>query len=99
MKTWERLSEIFESAERIPIDESSKIIIMSDCHRGDGSQADDFFKNENLYQTALNYYFNQGYTYIELGDGDELWENKEFAGIVDEHLEIFLLLKILHIRR
>jgi len=93
MRIWKRLSGIFETAERISVDETSKIIFMSDCHRGDGSQADDFFRNKNLYLTALNYYYNRGYSYIEIGDGDELWENKSFSEIAEEHLDVFLLLR------
>jgi UDP-2,3-diacylglucosamine pyrophosphatase LpxH len=66
---------------------------MSDCHRGDGSWADDLARNENLYYAALNYYFDNGYTYIELGDGDELWENNEFSVIAEAHKDTFQLLR------
>jgi hypothetical protein len=69
---------------------------MSDCHRGDGSKADDFFRNENLYFSALNHYYNSGYTYIEIGDGDELWENKKLSDIINEHLNVFHLLGEFH---
>jgi hypothetical protein len=31
---------------------------------------------EKNYLTALNYYFDQGYTLICLGDSEELWENE-----------------------
>jgi UDP-2,3-diacylglucosamine pyrophosphatase LpxH len=91
-----RLSQIFETADRIPIDDGSRIILMSDCHRGDGSQADDFFGNENLYISALNHYYNEGYTYIEIGDGDELWENKKLSVIINAHPESYRLLKQFH---
>jgi len=91
-----RLSHIFASADRIPVDDSSRMILMSDCHRGAGSQADDFFKNENLYLSALNHYYNQGYTYIEIGDGDELWENKSMADIIYAHPDVFRLLGKFH---
>ncbi len=93
MNLSKRLSHIFESSDRIPIDDSSRIIIMSDCHRGDGSQADDFFKNENLYISAMNYYYKEGFTYIEIGDGDELWENKKISVIIDAHPNVFELLR------
>jgi UDP-2,3-diacylglucosamine pyrophosphatase LpxH len=65
---------------------------MSDVHRGDGSWADDFSKNENLYFAALTYYYNENYTYIELGDGDELWKNRKLSDILPIHSEVFLLL-------
>lgn len=96
MSSLRRLSQIFESSERIPIDDSSKIILMSDCHRGDGSQADDYFNNENLFISAMNHYYNEGYTYIEIGDGDELWENKKLSAIVNAHPESFKIMQKFH---
>ena len=93
MNLFKHLSQVFESANRIPFDDSSRIILMSDCHRGAGSQADEFYKNENLYISALNHYYNEGYTYIEIGDGDELWENKKLSDIINAHPNVFQLLK------
>lgn len=78
---------------RIPYDNLSKIVLMSDCHRGDGSWADTFSKNQNIYFAALNYYYYDNYTYIELGDGDELWENKKISNIITEHKDTFLALR------
>lgn len=92
MYSVKRLSKIFESAKQISFDNSSKIIIMSDCHRGDGSWADTFSKNQNLYFVALKHYYNHNYTYIELGDGDELWENNKFLNIRHVHSDVFWLL-------
>ena len=65
---------------------------MSDCHRGDGSWADDFSKNQNIYFAALTHYYNENYTYIEIGDGDELWENKKLSDIIQVHSDVFWLL-------
>lgn len=96
MYSLKRLSQVFETAERITIDESSRLVLMSDCHRGDGSQADEFFRNENIYLSALNHYYEEGYTYIEIGDGDELWENKKLSEIVNAHLRVFQLLRKFH---
>lgn len=92
MDTLKRVSKVFESAEEVLFDDSSKIIIMSDCHRGDGSWADDFARNQHIYFYALSYYFNRGYSYIELGDGDELWENSDMTEIVQTHSHVFWLL-------
>lgn len=92
MNFLQRISKIFKLSEQIPFDDSSRFILMSDCHRGDGSWADDFLKNQNLYFAALTYYYNENYTYIEIGDGDELWENKNFSDIINVHIDTFELL-------
>jgi len=92
MNRLERLSKVFESSKVIPFDDSSRFILMSDCHRGDGSWADNFRKNRNNYYAALTYYFKNNFTYIELGDGDELWENDEMDEIISQHGDVFMLL-------
>lgn len=90
------LSNIFNSAKQISINDSTKIVLMSDCHRGDGSWADAFSKNRNIFYAALNQYYNNDFTYIELGDGDELWDKKHMADIVGIHKDIFRLLSKLY---
>jgi len=92
MNELKHVSQVFQSAEQISFDDSSKIVLMSDCHRGDGSWADNFSKNQNPYFAALDHYYNQGYTYIEIGDGDELWENRKFNNIIQTHQNVFRLL-------
>lgn len=96
MNTLRRISQVYEAAEQITFDDSSKIVMMSDCHRGDGSWADDFLKNQNLYFAALTHYYNNNYTYIEVGDGDELWENRSFFEIKQIHSNVFWLLSKFH---
>ena len=81
MSVSSRLTEVFQSAPEIQFDDTSRLIFFSDCHRGDNSWADNFSKNQNVYFRALEYYFNEGFTYFELGDGDELYENKYFSDI------------------
>ena len=92
MRLLNRLTKIFQSSKVIPIDDTSKIIIMSDCHRGDGGWSDNFARNKNLYMAALDYYYDRGYTYIEVGDGDELWEIRNMLDIIQAHREIFIKL-------
>ncbi len=99
MSALKRLTKIFNSTKTIDFDDSSKIVLMSDCHRGDGSWTDDLARNENIYYSALNYYFNNDYTYIELGDGDELWENKEFSVIAEAHKDTFVLLQRFYLHK
>ncbi|MEO6914962.1 MAG: metallophosphoesterase, partial [Chitinophagaceae bacterium] len=55
---------------------SSKFIVFSDQHKGAGDLADDFHPAEKNYQTALDYYFENGFSLINLGDCEELWECK-----------------------
>ncbi len=87
-----RLTEALETAKAVPFDDSSRIVFFSDCHRGDNSQADIFTGNEALFLHALNHYYQDGFTYIEVGDGDELWQNRRFADIRRAHGRVFDLL-------
>ena len=87
-----KLDKVYNNSLKIYFDETSKIILMSDCHRGDGSFRDNFKKNKNIYFESLNYYYKDGYTYIEIGDGDELWENKNMKEIIKQYFNIFSLL-------
>lgn len=88
-----RLTKVFKSALEIPFDDTSKFILFSDVHRGVNDWADDFSQNQNLLFWALTHYYNDGFTYIEGGDGDELWENKKFADIHEAQSHIFWLLQ------
>lgn len=87
-----RLTNAFKNAPVLPIYNTSKLALISDCHRGSGTSNDNFLKNRNLYLAALTYYYEKGYTYIELGDGDELWENRSLQQIYEIHSDVFELL-------
>ncbi len=88
----ECLNRLLEQSEVIDFDESSKVVLFSDCHRGDNGWADDFASNESLFHYALYHYNKEGFTYIEVGDGDELWENS-FSKVWDAHQPIFNLIQ------
>ena len=88
-----KLDKIFSNSKKIKIDDSSKIVIMSDCHRGKGDKYDNFVKNREIFLYALMYYYNMGFTYIELGDGDEMWEVNDYNDIIKNNLNIFMKLK------
>lgn len=96
MSYYSRLSKSFEGALRLPLTDRSKYVLISDCHRGTGSSNDNFLKNQNLYFAALQHYYKTGYTYIELGDGDELWENRSMEQIMETHGNVFCLLSCFH---
>jgi predicted phosphodiesterase len=60
----------------IPFDSvKDKFIIFSDQHKGARDDMDIFALAEKNYLTALNYYEEQQFFYINLGDSEELWEN------------------------
>ena len=93
-----KLDRLFKKAKRIEIDDDSKFIIMSDCHRGSGDNYDNFTKNQNIFNSALRHYNKKGFTYVELGDGDDMWEVSNYKEIVDNHLESFKELKMFNDR-
>lgn len=92
-----RLTRAYKQAKVVSFDDTSKFILFSDCHRGDNSFADDFANNRNIYFHALKHYYNEGFDYCELGDGDELWENINFKSIFEAHKNVFKLLKQFHL--
>lgn len=96
MSVFNRFDIAYENARVIPFDDDSRIVILSDCHRGDSSFADEFAANRNIYYHAVKQYYKDGFTYFELGDGDELWENLRFSDIFEAHKNVFMLLKKFH---
>lgn len=87
-----RLERAYRKAERIPMDCRSRIVCMSDCHRGVGNQNDNFLPNANLFLTALQFYYDRCFWYVEIGDGDELWENRDLTIIEKTHDDVFRML-------
>lgn len=49
MSSQTRLTRAYSRAKRIQFSNSDKFILFSDCHRGNGSFADDFANNRNIY--------------------------------------------------
>ena len=88
-----KLNKVFAKSKRLHIDDNTKLVIMSDCHRGNGDNYDNFVQNQNIFKAALQYYYHRNFTYIELGDGDEMWEVENYKDIVETYLDIFKLLK------
>ncbi|HEY5584514.1 MAG TPA: serine/threonine protein phosphatase [Ruminiclostridium sp.] len=93
MFTDKRLMEAYKSAKVEYFDENSRYIFFSDAHRGDDSVSDEFSRNQNVFLHALEYYFNNGYKYVEVGDGDDLWEYPKFKYIRLAHSDVFSILK------
>lgn len=97
MNSRKRLDRAYKNAPIINFNDSDKLIFFSDCHRGDKSFADDFARNENIYHHALEHYYDNGFNYFELGDGDELWENISFESILNAHKDVYRLLQKFHL--
>lgn len=87
-----RLDYLYNNAHEVNFDDNSKLVFISDVHRGDGTYFDSLMPNRNIYKTALNYYYKNGFTYVEGGDGDELWKNRNCADIAYSHNDIFKIL-------
>ena len=93
MSTETRLNSAFNGCLHLSADNSSRFVFMSDVHRGIGDGADDFSQNSALWHAAMEHYWREGYTYFELGDGDELWENRRFHQILKAHREVFAVME------
>lgn len=99
MNTNGRLNDAYKNAKRIPLDSQSKFVFFSDCHRGDDSVSDEFARNQTLVVAALNYYYQNGFTYVEVGDGDDLWSHRKLQYIRTAHTDVFTLLKKFYKKR
>ena len=91
-----RLTNAYNNSKVEYFDENSKYVIFSDCHRGVGSLSDEFTKNQNTFIHAIKHYYNNGFTYVEAGDGDELWEHPNLKLIFNAHYGVFRNIKRFH---
>ncbi len=82
--------------EPLMLDSESRIVFMSDCHRGNGGHGDDFAHNRIIFMHSLTWYRQEGFTYIEVGDGEELWENPDFSRIHWAYSDVYIRLGYLH---
>jgi UDP-2,3-diacylglucosamine pyrophosphatase LpxH len=93
MFTDKRLTDAYKNAKVQLFDNTSSYIFFSDLHRGDDSVSDEFTRNQIVLLHALDYYYHHNYTYVEVGDGDELWEYHNFKNIRLAHSDIFTVLE------
>lgn len=87
-----QLDTLYNEGFTVNFNDDSKLVFISDVHRGDGTYSDSLLPNRNIYITALRYYLKNDYTYIEVGDGDELWKNKNYNEIAYCYEDIFKIL-------
>jgi UDP-2,3-diacylglucosamine pyrophosphatase LpxH len=72
---WEKLDQLWrDPAVSTYPTINSRYAIISDTHLGDGKGADDFIQNKNALITALEHYYQTGFSIILLGDIEELWQ-------------------------
>lgn len=83
------LDSVYANAKVVNFDQNDKIVLISDVHRGDGTYSDSFVHNRNIYIAALKYYLKNDYVYIEVGDGDELWKNRNYNEIAYFYNDIY----------
>lgn len=76
------------SACPLKLNDKHKYIIFSDHHRGTREGNDDFQYCEDTYGRALGHYFDQDYSLIILGDGEECLEDDP-GDIFDAYSDIF----------
>lgn len=69
---------------------TARVVIMSDIHKGAADEADDFLPARNNYFEAACYYNDNQFTYVALGDVEELWEN-DIATVYKHNRESFLV--------
>lgn len=93
------LNKLYQEAQVLPLNTCSKYVIMSDCHRGTGNHYDNFLRNQHLFFAALQHYYQRGFTYLELGDGEELWENRCQNLILECHSDVYWLFSLLEKER
>ncbi len=93
-----RIQKTYRDSLNLPLKPSSRYAVFSDCHRGTGKANDNFLQDEYLYLAALRYYFQRGFAYIELGDGDELWENRSMKSIKENHKQSYEMLSMFYMQ-
>lgn len=91
-RAYRRMTQAFQAARSVLFDDCSRLVFFSDLHRGDNSRSDAFAQNEDLFIQALQHYHGRGFTYVEVGDGDELWQNRRFSDVRRAHGRTFDLL-------
>jgi UDP-2,3-diacylglucosamine pyrophosphatase LpxH len=73
LKRYSNLERLLETARQVPIDHSSRVVVFSDLHMGDGSRKDEFLHNSRLIETVLDrHYLLNRFSLVLNGDIEEL---------------------------
>ncbi len=69
------LERLLQNARPINLDNSSKVLILSDLHIGNGGRRDEFKRNAELVKTMLgSYYLPEKYSLVLNGDVEDLFK-------------------------
>ncbi|NTV25391.1 MAG: metallophosphoesterase [Chlorobiaceae bacterium] len=69
------LERLLETAKPIDLGSSSKVLILSDLHMGNGGRRDEFKRNADLVRSMLEeYYLPEKYSLVLNGDVEELFK-------------------------
>ncbi|ABL65235.1 metallophosphoesterase [Chlorobium phaeobacteroides] len=78
------LERLLINARPVTLDASSRVLILSDLHMGNGGRRDEFRRNAELLSTLLgNYYLPEQYNLVLNGDIEELFKFP-LQGIMDQ---------------
>ncbi len=62
--------------KKLKLNMTDRYVVFSDHHKGARNSADDFVQCERTYLQALDYYHDQNFSLVILGDAEELWEEE-----------------------
>jgi metallophosphoesterase superfamily enzyme len=87
------LDRVLQEAPAVPVNDSSRWVIFSDLHLGNGGPKDDFKRNAPLFLRILDsYYLKKGFGLILNGDIEEL-QRFSLKKIVDRWMDVFALFR------
>ena len=89
MSTGSELDRLLKETSPFMITRDFRGIVFSDLHLGVKDPADDFAKNETVFNRAYDYYADRDYKPFFLGDVVDLWENKKFDDIQAAYPSVF----------
>ncbi|NTU53019.1 MAG: metallophosphoesterase [Chlorobiaceae bacterium] len=69
------LEKLLETAKSVTLDSSSKVLVLSDLHMGNGGRRDEFRRNAEIVRSMLQDYYLPGkYSLVLNGDVEELFK-------------------------
>jgi predicted phosphodiesterase len=93
LRRYSNLERLLDTAGQVPIDHSSRVVVFSDLHMGDGSRKDEFLHNSRLLETVLDrHYLMNRFSLVLNGDIEELMKFSigSIAGQWSRFYDLFL---------